>query len=398
MDDLDAQIAKFTGKAGEPDAEPEDSGGDTADGESGAAASAESDADSATDEGHAADSDADSEGDEEPDDTGDDDGEEGDAEAEEEDEEGDEDDGVLSAEDTLKKARELVRRGDAKGLKQAVKMTFGVELDAMRINGKKWEAWRKKTRAADENLRGREQQVGHQRAQLAQIAQNVEAQFGPAVQAAQAYKQGDYDKFRELVEHISGDSYDAATRNVVREHISKDPEKLKFQKQLEEERRGRLKLEAELRQKEAEQKQNTAQAGYKAKLQKSLSSGKFAEAAKVPEFIEAVFQVQREHYDQQTDTTLPDIEAARLVIERERQRRQSDPLGPVLGIGPVAHREPDNPAESDQGGTSPAKRRNKKRRSLRRNEAAAASGPGRRLTEDELIEKYAKRMKQADTG
>lgn len=310
-----------------------------------------------------------------PDDDGDDEEDEGD-QADDEDEDEDED----GAEEgkpvkrSLDRARKLFAKGDVKG---ALKLALGLkdedlngegEWDNPKFANAKFRAFRAKVEREREAAaeRDRKQTEREQNFEL-WLKNDLGPRLQPAVKVLQLQKQyketGDVALIVELVEELSGESYDVVQKKVLRGEKT-DPTSRRLLRELEE-------LKAKLNEqkpKEPTEEEKRAQAQqqlreYLGEIKEEIADH---EVKKIPGAAKKVLAVLRRHYD-------PKLKAPRISIEDAADRvvRQHKRL--LRGLLPEAEKR--QPAES----TPP------KVKAHARSETREAGVPDEDLSDDEIL-------------
>lgn len=205
------------------------------------------------------------------------------------------------------RARKLVKEGN---IAAALEL---IGLHPEKLEGKQWGAFRQREKAAaDAERKAAEKEQG-----LANIARQLQQQYGAYDDARKAYEAEDYDTAFKL---WTGETPDDFTRKRVHAmHTkTKDPEVLKLRKELEALRQEKQ-TEAE-RMAQARQQQERAQA--RETYQKTLASElaemddpRFVRVAQKPAFIKRVFDIQEQHWNERTQETIDTVEAAELAWE-----------------------------------------------------------------------------------
>lgn len=116
--------------------------------------------------------------------------------------------------------------GDPKKIAAAI----GKPESFLKVNDAKWIAFREQTAA----LRERVRTVTQRETEFNTKLENARKEYGSVIAAQAAYKDGKYDQFVELVEQLTGDTYEEATRKVVKGETSLSPEVKALRKQMQE--------------------------------------------------------------------------------------------------------------------------------------------------------------------
>jgi hypothetical protein len=227
----------------------------------------------------------------------------------------------------------------------------------------------------------------------------------PLADAKQLFDDGDY---RGAFEKAFGIDVNEFQKRALRQKQGEDPKVAKLERELKEMR----KAEEIKAQRQAETQQQVQQrqaienhmAALGAEL-KSIDDPTIAGAAQMDAFVDAVFEIQREHYDRRSDTTLPTAAAAEIALERIRETH--DRWAAVFGTPLSASADADDPDDPEQATdrAEPARTANKqkqaaqtqpkpKRRSLSQTAGTEAAAPGRSLSADEIIAKHTRLMQR----
>lgn len=287
-------------------------------------------------------------------------------------------------------ARAAWAKGDTKALDAALKKILpgSKGLAEFTVDGKRWNevrtvvAKRKAeldTRAAE--LDTREGRYKQGMAMLDSLVQRYE----PIEKLVQLAESGDVDAFVELVEKTTKKSLNDTVKRHLDRKLGKpeDPHLSALERELKAEREARQALERKLdddkRQTETNQKiqrhlvfLNDTLKGHEDPAVRALVAS--------PAGMRAIFEAQRAAYDSRTDRTLTPAQAALQVIAAKRRE-----LEPWVGL--ISPTPPDKalPAAAPP---APAPRG----RSLN-NRGGGASSAGRRLTDNEMFEKYERMAK-----
>lgn len=276
----------------------------------------------------------------------------------------------------LAKARAMLQKGDLDG---ALKAAFGKTAKDFAINSKQWQAWREKTQEGKRALAAKEQQ-------LMQAAQELQKRFAPLHQARQEYEAGNLTEAFKLA---FGEDINDFQRKALRQKMGQDPEVAKLKRQLEEEKQARIQREREAQERYQAEQEEHMRRQYFAGVQKQLGELEphIQKVATKRAFFQAVVEQLQEHYDPDTNITIPVSHAAELAF--------AELYGDVWDSGVTG--TPHTPAATVQGGSSPVRPAARAAKNLKQSHAAEASAPGR-LSDDELLAKYEKLMKLAATG
>lgn len=270
---------------------------------------------------------------------------------------------------TLARARELYRKGD---LDAALELALGVKPDALRINSARWADFRKAQTEAK-----RQDQARQQRLEAA--ARQLEEQYGPLVEAKRAYEAEEYEQAFRLA---FGDDVNAFQRKLLGKFHGKNPEVEALKRELRERDEREARARQETAEREAQAEADRAYREEFAKLQSALTSlpdSELAELSRQTGFVQRVVQVLQQHYDPETNTSLPVAEAAGIVRDEILER-----FAPVF-----TRRTGALPESPDRAGTKPARQATSVAQpSLSQRGAQGVSEPGAPLSDGELVKKY----------
>lgn len=121
----------------------------------------------------------------------------------------------------------VTRAFEAGDIDTLAKLT-GKPKSFFQLNDAKWGAFRQEQ--AETRRLATDTKQAQQKLQADKAA--AKAEFGDAINAAVAYRDGDFEKFATLVEKLSGESYDVAQRKVIEGHIALDAPTKALRKQL----------------------------------------------------------------------------------------------------------------------------------------------------------------------
>lgn len=120
-----------------------------------------------------------------------------------------------SPEEAVSSIVAAIESGDAKRIAKAL----GKPEAFLDTSNAKWVAFREQQNA----VRERDKQVTQREHEFNTKIAEARAEFGPAIKAAKAYRDGDLTAFVTLVQELTGDRYDDAQRKVIRGEIAIDP-------------------------------------------------------------------------------------------------------------------------------------------------------------------------------
>jgi hypothetical protein len=194
--------------------------------------------------------------------------------------------------------------GDFKldGLADGVREALGRKLG---VSSAQWEKLRKFEAGAKRQLQAREQELGS-------VVERLKAEYAPMAQARKLYQAQDYDA---AFKAAFGEDAADYQRKIIGQRVGKNPEIEALKAELE--RRDRVQAEKEqaAEQQRAEQEQRQQVFNYLTDLQTQcaespdLAIRKFAHR---PAFIQRIYAIQKESYDERANTVLPLSHAAEM--------------------------------------------------------------------------------------
>ncbi len=204
-------------------------------------------------------------------------------------------------------ARKLVREGNIAGALALI----GLHPD--KLEGKQWGAFRQREKAAADA----ERKAIEQTERLKGIHQQLIQHYGAYDEARKAYEAEDYDAAFKI---WTGESPDDFTRKRIHAMHSKtkDPEVIKLRKELEALRTEKQTDEQRRAEANAKQAREEARTSYRNQLAEQLTElddPRFARVAKKQAFINRVFDIQEQHWNERAQTTIDTVEAAELAWE-----------------------------------------------------------------------------------
>lgn len=285
-----------------------------------------------------------------------------------------------------KTPRQLLDEGDIDG---AFLEAFGKKPGDLNINSKRWSEHHKAVRKDREKL---QQQVEHANRQLYQERHNVQEllraareevrPYQPFIEAKKLYDAGDIEG---AIKTAFGDDATAFNKRLIRSAHGKNPEVEALKAELERDRAERLREREEYQRQMAARQQAEQEQANMAWVTENLASVEdydYAGAAKRPAFVRRVYEVLVQHYDADTNTTLPLNQAAD-IVRQEWEEHFGASFAP-RGV-PVS-------TTSVRGGSNPARQEAKPSRTLSQTGAAEASAPQRGahgLSLDEHVRMFA---------
>jgi len=207
----------------------------------------------------------------------------------------------------LRRAQKLVHDGN---IGEALKL---IGLTPDKLQGRHWKALEKREATIAEGIRQAQAKEQH----LANIARELHQRYSRYEEAEKAYQAEDYDAAHKLAWGETPDEY-YKKRTYALHNKAKDPEVIALRKTIEEERAERKREREELARAKAEHEKAQARATYRNTLAEELGTlddGRFSLVAKKPAFINRVFDIQEQHWNERTQETIDTVEAAELAWE-----------------------------------------------------------------------------------
>jgi len=290
------------------------------------------------------------------------------------------------------KAQRLVREGK---IADALNL---IGLDPEKLDGPKWAAWRHENKKASASIGESRQQVEQQAGQVQQFAQQLVRDFQPMIHAKQAWANEDYDAAMQLAFGVDLNTFQRrALASMANPGAGKDPAVVATRQEL-----YALKQELARRdQAAAAQYQQATVDGTRQEYWNNLTSElkgaddvRISKAAERELFVREVFAIQKQHYDPQSDSTLPALEAAELAYERMHGEfaEWEDVFGGGSSTDAKRDRGAKTPAATGPGGIQV--RRAQKPTSLNPSQAAEAS-PAVKLKGKALMDFYVRKTQEA---
>jgi hypothetical protein len=205
------------------------------------------------------------------------------------------------------RARKLVREGNIAGALELI------GLHPEKLEGKQWGAFRQREKAAQDAARAAsEKEQG-----LANVARQLQQQYGRYDEAQKAYEAEDYDTAFKLAFNETADDY---TRKRVHSlHTkTKDPEVIKLRKELDAMRVEKQTDMQRAQEQAAEQGRKQARQTYQQTLATELAEmddRRIQRVATKKAFIQKVFDIQEQHWNEGAQSTIDTVEAAELAWE-----------------------------------------------------------------------------------
>lgn len=300
----------------------------------------------------------------------------------------DEADGDVPA--SLAKARRLFASGQ---LEEGAKL---VGLDLEKLTGKQWESWRHENKKARADLAKNQEALETKHRELVGIAQRLQ----PLLGAQQALQAGDFDAFLNMASGGTIPDVSAFNKKAIAKLHGSAPLDADSQRRLAqaEQRAAQAEqaakdLAARLEKADQEKALPAAQKEYKATTLRNevelLDDDEFASLADDPSFIDEVFDVKNEHWNEQTRRTIATDQAAVIAHRRWLKKQTTDPggSGSTRDRGASSTRQP-------AGAVTPARRPARAGTNLNSQEAAEAA-PAPKL-EGKALQDYWVRKAQAD--
>jgi hypothetical protein len=232
----------------------------------------------------------------------------------------------------LKAITAALESGDPKKIAAAV----GKPESFFNASGAKWAVFREQTKMLKERTKAVAQRETEFNAKLEQ----ARSEYAPVMQAAQAFREGKLDQFVQLIEHITGESYEEATRKVIKGETALSPEMKAVRKEM-------AQLKAELAAEKAKKSEQTEQEQRQAQAQRALSMAREELAdhpiARLKGFERIVLDRVRQSWDADVeDYTMSLEEAADAIVEERREEARHFSRGKQLPA-PASVRAPQPP-------------------------------------------------------
>lgn len=287
------------------------------------------------------------------------------------------------------KLREIL---EEEGPEAAFEAAFGKKPQDFNINSKRWEEWRKANQRTKRQFAEKEQQLVDYHQRLQSAASQLKSDFGGFMEARQLAEKGDVAGALKAAFGWDASEFNKRLIRSMQGDAARDPAVDELKRELlalrEERQREREDMRREIEQRQIEQSRQN----YRTELRQELTrSGdrQLQSLAKKEQFLDHIITIQRDHYDPDTRTTLPVLEAADMA-------RQAilDEFGDVIG----APRDEDDSSESGRGGSIPAKATARAVKTLSQRGAAEASPPlknGKAMSVDELADYFAEQHRTA---
>lgn len=284
----------------------------------------------------------------------------------------------------IAKARRLWNEGK---IQDAVKFVFGVDADSVELNSKQWKAVKHEIKEGKAKATQLLNQAQQKENELRGIAREIE----PLYKARVAFQDGNEEEAIKLAFGVSFKDFQDRLIAKVASGGKLDPKAEARLAALErgiQERDQRL---AEQQRQLAQREQQEAEVRYQERLKSEVAEcgePKFERVATKPKFIQEIFRIKREYWDDSTKSTLPTIEAAEMAYE--------ELYGGVLDE--VSESEPEPPRRGKTNGVSTprsgtsAKQPAKAGSSIRHTQAAEAA-PEEDMSPDEILQYYIKKAK-----
>lgn len=287
--------------------------------------------------------------------------------------------------------------GDTDALDRALKVLLpgSKGLAEFNVDGGRYAEFRTTAKRAQKKLDDRAAQLSTREANLERgkaVLEGIVQRLTPLEALITKAERGDPDAVDAMVEFVEKASK-RKFNDIAKLHLDKklgkqvDPVVAELERRLKE---TDAKLEARER-KEQEARDLQAQTqqiqGHLKFLHQTLTQsedGRVRALVSTNEGMRAIFEAQRDHYDQRTNRTLTAEQAAKYVLDQKT--KELEPWQRVLGGGKPAPALP--PAETKPPASSP--------RATPLGRTASASGPGgRALSDNELFEKFERLHKLA---
>lgn len=253
--------------------------------------------------------------------------------------------------------------------------------------------WREKKEAEDAAFN---QRVNEVRADL-------DKQFGRGAKAVEAWERGDFDGVAQALADDPKADWKGLQKRGAEKILSPEVKRIR---ELEERERQReeaaRKADEDAKQSQAQREQQQAVTAYKERLKADMSASadRVVKAlSKLPQFVDAMYFVQDEHWDRESVDTIPKPEDAlklpfggRPLLDTAREMWQS--LNEAFGDPDALNQEAPNGVGNRNAEASA--RPGKKPKTLSRNGAAEVSAPGTYKNDQDFIKTWSKRIAEAD--
>lgn len=207
-----------------------------------------------------------------------------------------------------------VESGDAKKIAKAL----GKPEAFLEVSDAKWMAFREQQNA----VRERDKQVTAREHEFNRLVAEARTEYGPAIKAAKAYRDGDMTAFVTLVQELTGERYDDAQRKVIQGELAVDPAIRKLRDELAAERAERKReREEERAAADAERKKAEQQTQYAKAVEAVAAELANHRVSKLKGFERAVLSKVRDSWDPaEREYTMSFEEAADAIMaERDEE-------------------------------------------------------------------------------
>lgn len=232
--------------------------------------------------------------------------------------------------------------------------------------------------------------------------EDLDKQYGRGARAVEAWERGDFDGVAKALENddkANWKSLNSAGATKMRspeaKRIAELEERERQREQAEQQRADDAKRQA------AEQEQQQAVVAYKERLRGQMgeSDNRIVKAlSKLPQFVDAVYLVQNEHWDRESADSIPKPDEAlnlpfggRPLLDTAKEMWQA--LSEAFGDPDASNQEAPNGVGSRTAEASA--RPGKKPKTLSRNGAAEVSATGKR-SDQEWLSHWSKRIAEAE--
>ncbi len=228
-----------------------------------------------------------------------------------------------------------IESGDAKKIAKALGKPEAF-LDA---SDAKWMVFREQ----QNGVRERAKALETQQHEFNRLVAEARTEYGPAIKAAKAYKDGDLTAFVTLVQELTGESYEEAQRKVIKGEIAVDPVVRKLRDELAAARREQAAEKQAEKQAREEAEQQTARQTREAQAIEAVGAELAGHrVAKLRGFEKAVIAKVRESWDGSDYTMSLEEAADALMADRDAE---AEALGysrpaPALPAAPASRALP----------------------------------------------------------
>jgi hypothetical protein len=241
-------------------------------------------------------------------------------------------------------------------------------------------------------------------AKVAEVRGELDKQYGRGAKAVECWDRGDFDGVaKALVDDAKAD-WKSLNKAGLQRIMSPEAKRIRELEEREKEREeAAQRAEAETKQRAAAAEQAKHVTAYKDRLRGQMAESQdraIKALAKLPMFVDAVFDAQNEHWDRESPDTIPKPEevvslplaGGPALIATAKELWQA--LSEAFGDPDALNQETPNGAGNRSAADSA--RPGKKPKTLSRNGAAEVSATGKPKTEQDFIRQWSARLAEAD--